>query len=56
MNLSPDKQQKWFYIAGCDTFILPHHLLKRLHGLDYRQPIRIGGHWGQYICPGPNGT
>ena len=56
MNLSLSQRQKWFYIAGCDTFILPHHLLKRLEGLDPSQPIRLGGHWGQCSCPGPNGT
>ncbi|CAM4876713.1 unnamed protein product [Rotaria socialis] len=56
MNRTSDERQKWFYIAGCDTFILPHHLLKRLDGLDYRQPIRVGGHWGYCDCPGPNGT
>ncbi|CAF4142844.1 unnamed protein product [Rotaria sp. Silwood2] len=56
MNLSLSQRQKWFYIAGCDTFILPHHLLKRLDGLDYKMPIRVGGHWGHAGCPGPNGT
>jgi hypothetical protein len=56
MNLSIDQRQKWFYIAGCDTFILPHHLLKRLEGLDYTKPIRVGGHTGLCKCPGPNNT
>jgi hypothetical protein len=56
MNLEINLRQKWFYIAGCDTFILPHHLLKRLDGLDYRKPIRVGGHWGRHSCPGPNQT
>lgn len=56
MNLSLDQRQKWFYIAGCDTFILPHHLLKRLEGLNHTEPIRVGGHWGKCTCPGPNGT
>jgi len=56
MNLSITQRQKWFYIAGCDTFILPHHLLKRLEGLDYTKPIRVGGHSGRCDCPGPNNT
>ncbi|CAF1499709.1 unnamed protein product, partial [Rotaria sp. Silwood1] len=56
MNLSVDQRQKWFYIAGCDTFILPHHLIKRLDGLDYRKPTRVGGHWGCCECPGPKGA
>ncbi len=56
MSLPIDERQKWFYIIGCDTFILPHHLLKRLDGLDYTKPIRVGGHWGHCTCPGPNGT
>ncbi|CAF3636726.1 unnamed protein product [Rotaria sp. Silwood1] len=56
MNLPINQRQKWFYIAGCDTFILPHHLLKRLDGLDYTKAIRVGGHWGHANCPGPNGT
>ena len=50
MNLSRNQRQKWFYIAGCDTFILPHHLLKRLDGLDYRKPLLVGGHSGQHPC------
>ncbi|CAF3412177.1 unnamed protein product, partial [Rotaria sp. Silwood2] len=52
MKLSPSNRQKWFYIAGCDTFILPHHLLKRLDGLDYTKPILIGGHSGKRQCLG----
>ncbi len=52
MNISSLQRQKWFYIAGCDTFILPHHLLKRLDGLDYTKPILLGGHSGQHLCLG----
>ncbi len=52
MNLSVSDRQKWFYIAGCDTFILPHHLLKRLDGLDYTKPIFLGGHPGHHPCLG----
>ncbi|CAF1093872.1 unnamed protein product [Rotaria sp. Silwood1] len=54
MNLSINQRQKWFYIAGCDTFIIPHHLLKRLDGVDYRKPILLGGHTGEHTCPGKN--
>jgi hypothetical protein len=56
MKLSLLQRQKWFYIIGCDTFILPHHLLKRLEGLDYTKPIRVGGHWGRHACYTSNGT
>ncbi|CAF3439567.1 unnamed protein product [Rotaria sp. Silwood1] len=52
MKLSLTNRQKWFYIAGCDTFILPHHLLKRLDGLDYTKPILLGGHSGHHPCLG----
>jgi hypothetical protein len=52
MNISLSQRQKWFYIAGCDTFILPHHLVKRLDGLDYRKPIFLGGHSGTHPCLG----
>jgi hypothetical protein len=55
-TLPIEQRQKWFYIAGCDTFIIPHHLLKRLQGLDYTKPYRVGGHWGHCDCPGPNNT
>lgn len=55
MKLPMGQRQKWFYIIGCDTFVLPHHLLKRLEGLDYRQAILLGGHWGTHGCFGPNG-
>ncbi|CAF2129713.1 unnamed protein product [Rotaria magnacalcarata] len=52
MKLSVSNRQKWFYIAGCDTFILPHHLLKRLDGLDYTEPLLVGGHSGHHTCLG----
>ncbi|CAF1244050.1 unnamed protein product, partial [Rotaria sordida] len=52
MKLSHLNRQKWFYIAGCDTFILPHHLLKRLDGFDYTKPILLGGHSGTHPCLG----
>jgi hypothetical protein len=50
MNRSVSQRQKWFYIAGCDTFILTHHLLKRLDDLDYQRAILLGGHWGEHRC------
>ena len=57
MAMPEDQRQKWFYMAGCDTFIMPHHLLKRLDGLDHKQATIVGGHWGVADpCPGPNGT
>ena len=52
MRLPIEKRQKWFYIIGCDTFILPHHLLKRLEKYDYTQPYLIGGHSGHHGCLG----
>jgi hypothetical protein len=52
MNFSVHHRQKWFFIAGCDTFVLPHHLLKRLDGLDYTTPILLGGHSGRHVCLG----
>mgnify|MGYP001045671752 CR=1 FL=1 len=54
MTLSIEKRQKWFYIHGCDTFILPHHLLKRIEKYDYTQPYLIGGHSGRHECLGKN--
>ena len=54
MNVPEGQRQKWFYIAGCDTFILPHHLLKRLDGLDYRRALLVGGHPGSHECLGRN--
>ena len=56
MKLPVNQRQKWVYIIGCDTFILPHHLIKRLDGLDYNKPIRLGGHWGRHPCFGSNGS
>lgn len=52
MNLSDANRQKWFFIAGCDTFINPHHLLKRLDSFDYTKPLLIGGHSGHHGCIG----
>ena len=55
MKLSALDQQKWFYIIDCDTFILPHHLLKRLDGLDHTKPILLGSYSGRHDCPGEKG-
>jgi hypothetical protein len=49
------QQPKWFYITTCDTFILPHHLLKRIDGLNFAQPLLVGGQSTLYQCPGPKG-
>ena len=54
MTMPIEKRQKWFYIIGCDTFILPHHLLKRIENLDYNQPYLVGGNSGRYQCLGKN--
>ncbi|CAF1220542.1 unnamed protein product [Rotaria sp. Silwood1] len=43
-------RQKWFYIAGCDTFVNVEHVLKRLDPFDATQPLLIGGHSGQERC------
>ena len=50
MKLPVNQRQKWYYIIGSDTFILPHHLIKRLDGLDYTKPILLGGHSARYHC------
>ncbi len=40
----PYKQrQKWFYVAGCDTYVNVEHILKRLDPYDHTQPLLIGG-------------
>jgi hypothetical protein len=56
MSLDPKDRQKWFYIAGCDTFIVVPHLLKRLDGLDYTQPMLVGSYIGREYCPGKKNT
>lgn len=41
---------KWYYLAGCDTYVNVPHVLKRLDPYDYRQPFFIGGHAGREVC------
>lgn len=45
-----EARQKWFYLAGCDTYINVEHIIKRLDSFDYRQPLLIGGHAGKETC------
>ncbi|CAF1252375.1 unnamed protein product [Rotaria sp. Silwood1] len=54
MNISINQRQKWFHIANCDTFIIPHYLLKHLNDLDYTKPILLDDHLDQYSCPTKN--
>lgn len=56
MLLSPNDRQKWFYIAGCDTFIFVPHLLKRLDGYNHTEALLIGSDIGIERCPGENNT
>ena len=52
----PEGQRQKMVSTSLDaiTFILPHHLLKRLDGLDYRQALLVGGHPGSHECLGRN--
>jgi hypothetical protein len=45
-----EERQKWFYLAGCDTYINVEHIIKRLDSFDYLQPLLIGGHVGKETC------
>ncbi len=56
MLLPSDGRQKWFYIAGCDTFIFVPHLLKRLDGYNHTQALLIGSDIGTEQCPGDKNT
>lgn len=53
MKLPVNRRQKWFYIIGCDTFVINDHLLKRLDHLGRQQAILLGGHWVTHVCLGP---
>jgi hypothetical protein len=46
---------KWYYLAGCDTFVNVPHVLKRLDSYDYTKPFLVGGHTGLAACPDSNG-
>jgi len=41
---------KFYFLAGCDTFVNVPHLLKRLDRYDYQQPLVIGGHAYSHTC------
>ena len=45
-----NQSAKFYFLAGCDTFINVPHLLKRLESFDYRRPYIIGGHFFYYTC------
>jgi hypothetical protein len=40
---------KWFYVAGCDTYLVANNLLLALGGLDSEQRIVVGGHAGMHF-------
>ena len=40
---------KWFYVAGCDTYLVAHNLLLALGGLDSEQRLVVGGHAGKHF-------
>jgi hypothetical protein len=41
---------KFYFLAGCDTFVNIPHILKRLDGFDYTQPLVIGGYPFKHVC------
>ncbi len=41
---------KFYYLAGCDTFINIPHILKRLENFDYQKPYVIGGYPFTHQC------
>ncbi len=41
---------KFYYLAGCDTFINVPHILKRLENFDYQKPHIIGGYAFGHSC------
>lgn len=44
------ERQKWFYIAGCDTYVNTEHILKRLEMYNHNNPLLIGGHGAKQTC------
>ena len=40
---------QWYYVAGCDTYLLPANLLRALDGLDPQQMLLVGGHAGMHF-------
>lgn len=45
-----EQRQKWFYIAGCDTYVNTEHVLKRLEPYNHNTPLLIGGHSASEMC------
>ncbi len=41
---------KFYYLAGCDTFINVPHILKRLESFNHTQPLIIGGYAFGHKC------
>lgn len=40
---------QWYYVAGCDTYLLPANLLRAIQGLDHQRRIVVGGHAGMHF-------
>ncbi|CAF3636707.1 unnamed protein product [Rotaria sp. Silwood1] len=45
-----NKTAKFYFLAGCDTFVNVPHLLKHLESFNYKQPIIIGGYPNKHVC------
>jgi hypothetical protein len=45
----PAPGAQWYYVAGCDTYLLPANLLRALDGLDPQQRLVVGGHAGMHF-------
>jgi len=45
-----NKTAKFYFLAGCDTFVNIPHLLKRLEKFDYQEPLIIGGYAYTHKC------
>lgn len=41
---------KFYFLAGCDTFVNVPHLLKRLENFDYQKALIIGGYAYTHKC------
>jgi hypothetical protein len=41
---------KFYYVAGCDTFVNVPHILKRLDSFNYTQPLVVGGYPFGHNC------
>ena len=39
----------WYYIAGCDTYLVAENLLHTLRGLDPQRRLMVGGHAGMHF-------